>query len=131
VLVASLALPWYAGSVDGWEGLRHARWLIVVSGAVGLAALLLQALERAPAVPVTLTLFAGLLGLGTTIWLIYRVLINPPGGDRLVGGFVALASAAAISYAAWRSMRLEGIAPEDSPSDIPVVELSRTPERPT
>jgi hypothetical protein len=130
VLLASiLALPWYAGSVDGWHGLRHARWLIVVTVAGGFAAALFQAIRRGPAVSITLTILTGPLAAATTIWLIYRVLISPPGGDRLAGGFVGLGSAAAIVYGAWRSMRLDGAAAGDARPDVPVVDPTRPPEQ--
>ncbi len=125
VLLASmLALPWYAHSVNGWNGLRHSGWLLVVSAGTGLALLVLQAALRAPAVPVTITLFAALLGGASVVWLIYRVLISPPGGDRLAGGFIGLLGAAAIAYGGWRSLRLEGIAEGDAPPAIPTVDPS-------
>lgn len=125
VLLASmLLLPWYAHSVDGWNGLRHSRWLIVVTVAFGLAAGLVQAGRRAPAVPVTMTMLAGALGGLTVLWLIYRVLISPPGASRMVGGFIGLAASAAIAYGGWRSMRLDGISEADGPGEIPVVDLT-------
>jgi hypothetical protein len=128
VLLASmLALHWYAHSTDGWHGLRHARWLVAVTVAVGFLAVVAQASRQAPAVPVTLTLFAMLLGGLTVLWLIYRVLISPPGGDRMAGGFIGLAGACAVAYGSWRSLRTEGIAPEDAPSEIPVVDPHRRP----
>jgi hypothetical protein len=135
VLLASmLLLPWYhlpsptgTHRVDGWNGLSHARWLLLVTVIVGLAAFLLQAAKRAPAVPVTMFMFAGFLGAGSAIWLIVRVLIDPPGGSRMVGGFIGLLAACGIAYGGYASIRAEGIAPGDAPRDIPKVDPSASP----
>lgn len=122
LLVSLLALPWYAHSLDGWQGLRHARWLVAVTVAAGFGVLALQAWLRSPAVPVTLTLFTMFLGGLSALWLIYRVLISPPGGDRLVGGFLGLVGACTVAYGGWRSLRLEGVAERDAPREIPTVD---------
>ena len=147
VLLASmLLLPWYhlkslstvrgpgfvglrfeITRVDGWNGLSHARWLLLATVVVGLAAFLLQAARRPPAVPVAMFLLAGILGGASVAWLIYRVLIDPPGGSRMVGGFVGLLAAGGIAYGGYASLRSEGIAPGDAPQDIPTVDLSSLP----
>ena len=122
LVVSLLAVPWYAHSVDGWHGLKHARWLVVATVAIGVGAFVLQAALHSPAIPVTLSLFSLPLGGLTVLWLVYRVLISPPGGDRMVGGFIGLVGALAIVYGAWRSLRLEGIADTDAPREIPLVD---------
>lgn len=138
VLLASmLLLPWFtlvslsgppgpplgaAYKVDGWNGLQHARWLLLVTILLALAALIVQARQRAPAVPVTLALFASWFGGLSVLWLIYRVVIDPPGGREL-GGWIGLIAAAAIAYGGYRSVRLEGIADKDAPREIPVIKL--------
>src|SRR5438270_11110569 len=74
LLLASLVLmPWYAlllvspppgpryfstRSVDGWHGLTHAHWLVLLTVLAALAVLFFQARERAPALPVALTVIA-------------------------------------------------------------------------
>jgi hypothetical protein len=108
--------------LTGWSGLTHLRWVLVVVAAVALAGGLAQAWRRAPAIPLTLTVFATLLGGVATVLLVYRVLADPPGGSRKVGGFLALAGAVAIAYGGWRSLRKDGIAVRDAPADIPVVD---------
>ncbi len=89
LLVSILLLPWYGGShtVDGWNALTRFRWLAVLTLAVAAALLFFQATRPAPALPVTLSLFVAVLGTLTAAWLIYRVGINPAGGeeDRGVG----------------------------------------------
>jgi hypothetical protein len=139
LLAAMLLLPWYTvpgstpgpppqyaitSSVDGWNGLSHARWLIAVTIGLGLALVFVQASRRAPAIPVTLSLFTFLFGGLTVLWLIYRILISPAGG-REAGCWIGLAAACAITYGGYRSVRLEGIAPADGPGEIPAVRLGR------
>lgn len=138
MLGSMLLLPWYSltavsgppgpqyfvsTSVDGWNGLNHARWLILVTILVALALVFFQATRQAPAIPVTLSLFTAVLGALTVLWLIYRVLISPPGGERGVGGFIGLVSACVITYGGYASTRLEGIALADEPAEIPIVKL--------
>ena len=138
LLAAMLLLPWYTltlashppgpiylipQQVDGWNGLRHARWLVLLTVLAALAAAFFQAQRRAPALPVTLCLLASILGGLTTIWLIVRVLIDPPGG-RGIGGWIGLLGAAAIAYGGFASVRKEGIARVDAPTEIPTVDLA-------
>src|SRR5436305_7871596 len=107
VLLASmLLLPWFGGTltVDGWNGLSHFRWLAVVMLAMSLALLFFAATRRAPALPVTLSLFVAVLGAATTAWLIYRVAIDPTAGRKL-GGWIGLAGSAAITYGGISAMR--------------------------
>jgi len=126
VLLASmLALPWYRGprgSLSGWASLTNLRWVLLACVVAALATWLVQAALRAPAVPVAVTLLAALLGSLTTILLLYRVLADPPGGTRKVGGFVALVGGLAVAYGGWRSLRTDGISARDAPADIPTVD---------
>jgi hypothetical protein len=130
MLVSMLLLPWYQltalSSVDGWHGLTHARWLIVVTILAAFAVVFFQARERAPALPLAATAIAAPLAVLSVLWLIYRVWIDPPGG-REIGGWIALVGAAAILYGSYRSFRLEGVAEADAPHDIPTVRLGGGP----
>ena len=116
LLVAMLALPWYGGSVTvtGWDSLIHFRWLAVVTLVVSAALLYFQATRRAPAIPITLSLFVSMLGSLCAAWLLYRVAIDPVAGRKL-GGWVALAGATAIAYGGFSATRREGGAPQDAP----------------
>ena len=113
------------GSEDGWHGLGAAHWLLVVTILAAFALLASQAGRRAPAVPVTLSFLVTLLAGLSTIWLIVRVVIDPPGG-RNAGGWLALISATVLTWSGYKSMRMEGIAPEDEP-DLPTVDLADLP----
>lgn len=138
LLAAMLLMPWFTLTLsshppgpiylipqqeDGWHGLNGAHWLLLVTVLLALAAAFFQAQRRAPALPVTLCLLASLLGGVSMIWLIARVLIAPPGG-RGIGGWIGLLGAAAIAYGGAASLRREGIARVDAPTQIPTVDLA-------
>jgi hypothetical protein len=141
LLAAMLLLPWYqvtrsspppppiyyvTDQIDGWHGLTVGHWLFLITALVALATALFQAQRRAPAIPVTLTAFATILGGVSVLWLIARVLIDPPGG-RGIGGWIGLLGAAAITYGGIASLRLEGIARADAPPEIPIIHLAGEP----
>lgn len=123
-LVSGGAGPKYfvTESVNGWDGVSHLRWLILITIVAALLLFVLQATRRAPALPVTVSLFVTLLGGLTVIWLVYRVVIDPAGGRR-PGGWVGLVAALVLTWGAFRSLRMEGIAPTDAPAHIPTVTL--------
>jgi hypothetical protein len=143
LLIAMFLMPWYTITlkshppgpialipqpIDGWHGLQVGHWFLLLAGLLALAATFFQAQRRAPALPVTLTVIATIFGGISVIWLIIRVLIVAPGG-RGMGGWVALLGAAAITYGGLKSMRREGIAPEDGPAAIPQIDLSTAAAR--
>jgi hypothetical protein len=137
LLLSMLLMSWYglrgrtgppgsriAVTLDesGWNGLSHVRWLLLVSVAAALGLLVLQATRRAPALPAAFSVIVTVLATLSALALIYRVLISAP-GSRLLGAFVGLVSGVALLYGGYRSLREEGIAEGDAPTDIPVVEL--------
>jgi hypothetical protein len=115
-----------ATSVNGWNGLTHLRWLMLLTIAASLGLAYLQAARRAPALPVAMSVIVTTLALLTVLGLIYRVLINEPGPDSVVdqklGAYVGLACAIGILYGAFASTREEGIAQRDA---VPVEEVVR------
>jgi hypothetical protein len=143
LLVAMLLMPWYTLTltsgppgpqyfipqpVDGWHGLTVGRWVLLLTVLAALGTAFFQAQRRAPALPATLTVLAGILAAVSTLWLIVRVLIDPPGG-RGIGGWIALLASAAIAYGAYASARMEGVAREDGPTEIPTIDLAGQPSR--
>ncbi len=114
-------------SVNGWHALTNLRWLILVTGLVGLAVFYFQATRRAPALPVSLTVIVTGLGLLTSLALVYRVVIDEPGGysniNQRFGAFAGMFSAIVITIGGYRSLRTDGIAPEDAPQEIETVRL--------
>jgi cytochrome bd-type quinol oxidase subunit 2 len=123
LLVFLLAGTWYgqgAQARTGWEALPVLRWLLVLTIAAAFALVFTQVTRRAPAMPVTLSLIVTVLGVISVLAVIYRVLINPPAHEQ-AAAYLGLISALVLAYGGYRSMRQEGIAPRDAPSDIPVV----------
>jgi hypothetical protein len=114
---ANLGVP---SSVNGWNGLTNLRWVMLLTIACGLALVFLQATRRAPAVPVCMSVIVTVLALIIALGLIYRVLINEPGPQK-AGAFVGLISAIVFVYGGYQSMRREGIAAKDGPSEIQTV----------
>jgi hypothetical protein len=145
LLVFMFALKWYAlddvlaqtagklgfsASVNGWNGLTHTRWLVLVTVLCALALVYYQATRRAPAIPATLSVIVTVLALVTVIALFYRVVIDVPGDQaRRAGAWLGLASAVALLFGAFESLRTEGIAPRDGPGEIETVTLE--PDRGT
>src|SRR5947209_16465207 len=52
----------FATSVNGWHGLTTLRWFMLVTAVLGLALVYFQATRRAPAVPVTVSAIAFVVG---------------------------------------------------------------------
>jgi hypothetical protein len=124
----TLASEGQATTFDGWDGLLHLRWLVLVAVVAGLALVFVQATRRAPAIPVTFALIVTVLALATAVGLLWRVLIDPPGGDLDVrwGGYVALAASLALFYGGYLSLRQEGLSDHDARTDIETVRLGGT-----
>ncbi len=140
LLVVMFSVPWYrvkstlsptastlgvSTSINGWDSLGHVRWLLIATIVAALALAYFQAARRAPAIPVNLSVIVTVLGLVSALALIYRVLINVPGSDSVVdvrvGAYLGLASALAILYGGFSSLRQEGIAPQDGPAEIETI----------
>jgi hypothetical protein len=144
VLLASMfALKWYGltaalrpiaarqgapTSLSGWNGLSHVRWLLLVTALAGLALVFFQATRRAPAVPVSVSAIALVLGVLSTLALIYRVLINQPGPNDLIerkaGEFVELAAVLVLTWGVYLSIRQKSTLERDGPGEIETVRLT-------
>jgi hypothetical protein len=133
LLVLMFVLKWYGpraivkghfatGSVNGWHGLPHLRWLMLVTIAAALFLLLVQATRPAPAVPLTMSVIVTLLGVAAFVWLGYRVLISVPPHQK-VAPYLGLVCVLGIVFGGYLSMRDEGIGARDEPADIPTVRL--------
>jgi hypothetical protein len=132
LIVCVFALGWYgvpragttSSSENGWHGLTHLRWLVLIAILLALALVWLQATRRTPALPVTCSMFAMLIGGLTVLALLYRVVLNPPAGLSVkAGAYVGLVATVAITYGGYKSMRTEGIAARDAPAEIETVGL--------
>lgn len=135
LLVVLVALPWYgyashehvSTTITGWQEFAHLRWLLalVIAGGLGLA--VSQAACRAPAIPVTFDTILVVLAALTSLWLIYRVLIEVPGSDGLLvqkpAAYLGLASVLALTIGAFRSLRTEDPPDLARNAAIPTIEL--------
>jgi hypothetical protein len=139
LLIFVFALTWYsvtgplrptlavlgrATSYNGWDGLTHVRWLLLVTALVALALAYFQASQRAPAIPVSLAVTVTVLGGLSVLTLIYKVLINTPGSelDQRAGAYLGLAAAIGIAYGGFDSLREES-GPDPAELEIETVRL--------
>lgn len=99
-------------SVNGWNGHTVLRWLMLLTILAALALAFLTATQRTVALPVTMAVVVTALSALLTLLLAYRVVINHPGPDSVVGtkpgAWLGLLSSAAIVYGGYLSMREEG-----------------------
>ena len=144
LLLSMFLLPWYgykgdlapiaarlgvSTSQNAWRSLSTTRWLLLLTILAALALVYLQGTRRSPALPATFSLFVWVLGGLTSLVLIYRVLINMPGPNdvvsRDVGAYIGLLASIVIAFAGYRSLRAEGIAPQDAPKEIPTIHFDQ------
>jgi hypothetical protein len=113
LLVVLFALDWY-GRASGWQSLTVLGPLTAVVAGLGVVLWWLQAISRAPALPVSLMVVELAVGLVLAIALIIRIAIDPPAA----GGYFGLALAILVCAAAYLSLRVDGIAEADAPRSV-------------
>jgi hypothetical protein len=130
LVVLLFVLPWYGtshgGGTDGWSAMPILRWLVVLAAVSGLMLALLQAACSSPALPVTASVIATVLGGLSTLVLVVRVFTGS--GDPKLAAFLGLAASAALTSGGWMSMRQEGGWTPGPDRSIPTVSLA-PPER--
>ena len=117
LLVAMFVPTWYEARIpgvaprDGFHSLTGLRWLVLITLAVAFALVFLQGTRKAPALPVSFSVFVTVLGALTSLWMIYRVLISIPSSasdyKQAAAPYIGLASVLALTYGGYRSMREE------------------------
>lgn len=122
LIVLIFAAPWY-GTVDGWNGLTHLRWLELLAVVLALLLVVAQAASRAPALPVSLSVIVTVVADLAFLALVYRVLINPPGHSTKVWAYLGLVSALALAWGGYLSMRQEGVSDRDAVHEIKTIPL--------
>jgi Kef-type K+ transport system membrane component KefB len=125
LLAVMFLLKWYGVpgvSVNAWHALSILRWLMLLTIVTALVLAYLQASRRSPALPVTFSVLLTTVAVLLVLLLIYRVLINEPGPDDIVGqrlgAYLGLLCALGITYGGYRSMRAEGLSPRDAGTQI-------------
>jgi hypothetical protein len=149
LLIDLVAAPWYSlrstfrttsaelGSATSASGLGADHLLgslAILCGVCGIATWCLQVTQRAPALPVCLTVITSLLTLVLSIGLLIRVVFDPPhalllgvpGADKTdLGAVLGMLLAWALCVAAWISLRTDGIAAGDTPRRIETLRLTQ------
>jgi hypothetical protein len=110
LLVFLFAVSWFEGGSSGttstgWTGLPVLRWLILVTSVVAIALAVTQATRRAPAIPVTLSVFVTVLGAVTTVALILRM--TTTGSSLQVGSWLGLLASIGVTVGGFGSIRQE------------------------
>jgi hypothetical protein len=129
-LAGSLGVPWALDGGRGWRALGGARWSVALTAGGGLLAAWLQATRRGPGAPVTATTLLLPVSTFNGLLVVSRLAGDRLGGSRpCAGAWLGLAGAFAVPAATYRSLRQDGIRPEDGPQEIEVVVLDETPAR--
>lgn len=114
-------------SANGWQTFEVVGPLTLVVCVAGIAICLLAATQPSPAFPVVVTTLLVPVSLALAILVAIRVLIDQPsvhllqaGGVNVLearpGAYAGLALSLVVAAGAYRSLRREGVAPEDSPA---------------
>jgi hypothetical protein len=141
LLVILFGAPWFSGlrrgwwsypplhphvpQNTGWQSLPLLGPLAVVVAALGLAIWWLQATRRSPALPAVAVVIDAVLSFALSAGLVIRVLIAHPAHSVGVryGAYAGLVLALSLFAGCYRSLRVDGIAPEDGPQEIETITL--------
>jgi uncharacterized membrane protein len=111
-LVVALFLPWY--SVDGlestgWQAFTVVDVILTLCAGVAVLAVVLQATQRSPAVPVVASVAATWAAIIATVLVVVKLLDPPLDGsvELRAGAWVGLGAAVVLVLAGWWAMRDE------------------------
>ncbi len=151
LLIDLLAVPWYslrstfrttsaefgaATSATGLQADHLLGALAILCGVFGIGTWCLQVTQRAPALPVSLTVITWLLSLVLSIGLLIRVVFDQPHvlglgtaglnpAETDAGAVLGMLLAWALCTATWVSLRTDGIAEGDAPRRIETLRLTQ------
>jgi len=133
---ASGASGWYSYpplrrapvDVTGWQALPTLRWLIAMVGVAGVLLALFQASRAAPALPVAWSVIVTTVAAVMTLLMIIR--LPTDGGSPLLGAYLGLAAAAALTAGAFMSLREEDGWVPDRDHPIETIALGGPGDRP-
>lgn len=96
------------GQIDDWQSFGAAVALVLAAAAAALAMVVAAVTERSSALPISLAVWAFVLGLAGLGGAIARLLERPEGATRLcAGGWIALGGALLVLGGAFETMRDE------------------------
>jgi hypothetical protein len=135
VLVVSLFLPWYeAGDVSSsaWEAFGLMDVLLLVSGAMGIALLVITAVQRTAAVGIATDAITLIVTAAIAVVALIRVLNLPDdlGADagRATFAWIGLLAAFGVPGGALLAMRDERLSKPGRPTDSSGVPVASVPE---
>jgi hypothetical protein len=103
-LIAFMFAPWY-DDANAWNAFTVLDVLLALVALLGIAAAVLQATRRSPALPVLVDVIGSAVGLIAVIWLLVRVIAAP--GDRAWGLAAGFVSCLVLVAGVWLAMRTE------------------------
>lgn len=121
-------------SANGWQTFEVIGPLALVVSLAGIGVGWLQATRRSPALPVVVTTLLMPFALALVVALLIRVLLDPPsvhlaqaGGANVIearaGAYIGLLLSVAILCGSYASLRRDGVAPIDAPTEIETLAL--------
>ena len=142
VLIVSLFLPWYEGTVGGfgaygdgdprftaWEALRMLDFVFLAGGLGGVVLLVVTATQRTPALPVALGALMVIVAGVLTALLLYRVIALPeletggaaevyPDQERRAGLWLGLLAMLGLTVGSFLSIRDERLSRPGETTDV-------------
>ncbi len=107
MLWVSLLLPWFEPGRSGFSSLAAADFVLAATALMAIALPLVSAVQVKADLPIVWTTLTVLAAIISFAIVGYR-LLDPIGGGREEGLYLALGAALVISVGAWRAMADEG-----------------------
>jgi uncharacterized membrane protein YfcA len=120
LLLVATFLPWYerpmqcvrapcpARPVSAWEAFAVIDFVVVLAALFGIAAWVVTAVYRAPAVPMVVASMTTIVGIVGVALVVVRVALPPDAQERLGGLWLGLAGILGVAVGAWVAVRDEG-----------------------
>lgn len=127
--VVALFLPWYEGSLSGWEALTAIDVVLAACGLAALAVVALTAWAKSPSPSIAAEALLTFLAGAALIAVAIRVAWVPSGlGERAIGQWLGLAAAAGMLVGALVAMRDERRSRPGHLTDSTGVPVAAAPE---
>ena len=136
LLLIMFIFDWFSVSAAGgfgpsfggnaWDTMELIRWLLLLTGIVGIALAVLSISQSEVNLPVATSAIATGLGILSVIFIIIRIISPPDGGvgdlidvGRSIGVFLGLIAAAGVAIGGWMTMQEEGASFADAGTRSP------------
>ncbi len=113
----------FSSSLDGWNSVTNTRWLLLLTIAAGLTLAVTVAGQRELQLPMSLSTIVGALAALSAIFVLYRIIDHPHGGQTVTGFqtgvvsfkygaklglYLAFIATLVMTYGAYLGMQREG-----------------------